>query len=92
MSKYGYTSIPIAMVRQLHNEMQIHVQNDGKYSELFPVINGVKRGCVMAPTLLSMMFSAMLTDAFKDCDACFPIRYRKLFNIRQFQGVDRCTK
>ena len=36
-----------------------------------------------------MMFSAMLTDAFKECDAGFPIRYRfdsKLFNLRQLQA------
>ena len=28
-------------------------------SEPFEVTNGVKQGCVMAPTLFSMMFSAM---------------------------------
>ena len=30
------------------------------------------------------MFSAILTDAFQDCDDCFPIRYRvngNLFNL-----------
>ena len=46
--------------------------------------NGVKLGCAMAPTLFSMMFSAMLTDAFQDIDAAFPIRYRfdgKLLNL-----------
>ena len=39
----------------------------------------------MAPTLFSMMFSAMLTDTFQDVDAGFPIRYRfdgKLLNLR----------
>ena len=45
--------------------MQARVQNDGEYSEPFPVTNGVKQDCVMAPTLFSMMFSAMLTYAFK---------------------------
>ena len=40
------------------------VQNDGGYSEPFPVTNMVKQGCVMAPTLFSMMFSARLTDTF----------------------------
>ena len=36
-----------------------------------------------------MMFSAMLTDAFQDCDAGFPVKYRfggKLFNLRRLQA------
>ena len=61
----------------------------------FPVTNGVKQGCVMAPTLFSMMFSAMLTDAFQDVDAGFPIRYRfdgKLLNLRRLQAISRCRQ
>ena len=46
------------------------------YFEPFPVNDGVKQYCVMAPTLFSVMCSAMLKDAFHDCDAGFPIRYR----------------
>ena len=68
------------------------VQNDGEYSEPFTVTNGVTQGCVMAPTLFSMMFSAMLTDAFQDVDAGFPIRYRfdgKLLNLRRLQAKSK---
>ena len=46
----------------------------------------------MAPTLFSMMFSAMLTDAFQDVDAAFPIRYRfegKLLNLRRLQAKSK---
>ena len=46
----------------------------------------------MAPTLFSMMFSAMLTDAFQDVDAGFPIRYRfdgKLLNLRSLQAKSK---
>ena len=64
MAKYGYAPISIAMVRQFHDGMQVRVQNDGKYSEPFPVTNRVKQACVMAPTLFRIMFSVMLTDAF----------------------------
>ena len=64
MTKFGCPPRYIAMVRQIHDSMQARVQNDGEYSEPFPVTNGVKQGCVMAPTLFSMMFSDMLTDAF----------------------------
>ena len=64
MAKYGYAPISIAMVRQFHDGMQVRVQNDGEYSEPFPVTNRVEQGYVTAPILFSMMFSAMLTDAF----------------------------
>ena len=77
------------MVRQFHDGMQARGQNDGEYSEQFPVTNGVKQGCIMAPTLFSMMFSAMLTDTLQDVDAGFPIRYRfdgKLLNLRRLQA------
>ena len=82
----------IAMVRQFHDGMQARVHNDGEYSEPFSVTNGVKRGFVMAPTLFSMMFSAMLTDAFQDVEAGFPIRYRlngKLLNLRRLQAKSK---
>ena len=66
------------------------VQDQGNYSEPFAVTNDVKRGCVLAPILFSLMFSAMLTDAFRDSDmgvGC--LRYRtdgKLFNLRRLQA------
>ena len=86
MAKFGCPPRYIAMVRQFHDGMQARVQNDGEYSEPFPVTNGVKQGCVMAPTLFSMMFSAMLTDAFQDIDAGFPIR---LLNLRRLQAKSK---
>ena len=49
----------------------------------------VKQDCVMAPTLFSMMFSAMLMDAFQDSDTGFLIRYRfdgNIFNFRRLQA------
>ena len=49
-------------------------------------------GCVLASTLFSIMFSAMLTDAFSDCDNGIPIRYRfdgKFFNPRRLQAKSK---
>ena len=81
MATFGCPPRYIAMVRQFHDGIQARVQNDGVYSEPFLVTNGVKHGCVMAPTLFSMMFSAMHTDAFQDVDAGVPIRYRWLMLV-----------
>ena len=92
MAKFGCPAKFIAMVRQLHDGMTARVQNDGEGSDPFPVTNGVKQGCVLASTLFSMMFSAMLTDAFQDGDNGIPIRYRfdgKLFNLRRLQAKSK---
>ena len=54
--------------------------------------NGVKQGYVFAPMLFSLMFSAMLTDAFRETSPGIPIRYRcdgKLFNPRRLQAVTK---
>ena len=76
MAKFGCPPRYLTMVWKFHDGMQACVQNDGEYSEPFPVTNKVKQSCVMAPTLFSMMFSAMLTDTFQAVDVGFPIRYR----------------
>ena len=75
MAKFGCPPRYIAMVWQFHDGMQTRIQNDGEYSKPFQVANGVKQGCVIALTLFSMMFSAMLTNGFQDVDAAFLIRY-----------------
>ncbi|BHF67789.1 hypothetical protein SprV_0301081800 [Sparganum proliferum] len=66
MRKFGCPERFIEMVRQLHDGMMARVTDNGAVSEAFAVTNGVKQGCVLAPTLLSLMFSAMLMDAYRD--------------------------
>ena len=64
----------------------------GGIGDPFPVTNGVKQGCVLASTLFSKMFSAMLTDAFLDGDNGIPIRYcfdGKLLNLRRLQAKSK---
>ena len=92
MAKFGCPTKFIAMVRQFHDGMLARIQNDGEFSDPFPVTNGAKKGCVLALTLFSIMFSAMLTAAFQDGDNGIPIRYRfdgKLFNLRSLQAKSK---
>jgi len=77
------------MVRQFHDGMKARVQDDGEYSEPFLVTNGVKQGCVLDPTLFSVVISAMLSDAFHHGDIVVSFRYRtdgSLFNLRRLQA------
>ena len=89
LAKYGCPGKFILIIRQFHDGMRAHVQDNGTLTEPFSVSNGVKQGCVLAPTLFSIMFSAMLTDAFRDCYVGININYRidgQLFNPRHLQA------
>ncbi|XP_037783545.1 uncharacterized protein LOC119579712 [Penaeus monodon] len=92
MGKFGCPSKIITIVRQFHDGMLVKVLDDGDESEAFPVTNGVKQGCVLAPTLFSTVFSVMLIDAFRDCQDGMHVRYRTdggLFNLRCLQDVTK---
>nr|VZI16038.1 unnamed protein product [Spirometra erinaceieuropaei] len=65
-TKFGCPERFTQTVRQLHDGMMARVTDNGAVSEAFAVTNGVKQGCVLAPTLFSLMFSAMLMDAYRD--------------------------
>ena len=52
----------------------------------FPISNGVKQGCVLAPTLFFSFFSTMLREAKEDQPDGIYIRFRtdgSLFNFRR---------
>ena len=53
------------MIEALYTGMMANVSVGGEASESFSVTNGVKQGCVLAPTLSSFL-SAMLDEAFRD--------------------------
>ncbi|VDL89591.1 unnamed protein product [Schistocephalus solidus] len=63
MQKFGCPERFTHMVRQRQDGMTARVTDNGTVSEAFAVTNGVKQGCVLSPTLIIRMFSAMLMDA-----------------------------
>uniref|UniRef100_K7EZK3 Reverse transcriptase domain-containing protein n=1 Tax=Pelodiscus sinensis TaxID=13735 RepID=K7EZK3_PELSI len=88
MAKFGCPDTFIEMVKQFHDGMLARVQDHGNYSEPFTVTNGVKQGCILAPSLFSLMFSAVLIDAFRESNVGIDLRYRfdgRLFNLRRLQ-------
>ena len=79
------------MIMQLHEGQYGQVRLNENLSEPFPIANGVKQGCVLAPTLFSIFFSMMLKQAIADLedDEFVYIRYRfdgSLFNLRRLQA------
>ncbi|BHF74784.1 hypothetical protein SprV_0501787200 [Sparganum proliferum] len=76
MQKFGCPERFVQMVRQLHDGMMACVTDNGAVSEAIAVTNGVKQGCVLAPTLFTLLFSAMLVDAYRDEPPGIRIAYR----------------
>nr|VZI32041.1 unnamed protein product [Spirometra erinaceieuropaei] len=94
MQKFGCPERFTQMVRQLHDGMMARVTDNGAVSEAFAVTNGVKQGCVLAPTLFSLMFSAMLMDAYRDERPGIRIAYRTdghLLNQRRMHFKSRVS-
>ncbi|VDL95315.1 unnamed protein product [Schistocephalus solidus] len=82
------------MVRQLHDGMTARGTDNGPVSEAFAVTNGVKQGCILAPTLFSLMYSAMLMDAYRDERPGIRIAYRTdghLLNNQRMQAPMRVS-
>ena len=81
----------LQMVIQLHENQRCQARLNGDLSEPFPISNGVKQGCVLAPTLFSIFFSMMLKQATEDLDddEGVYVRYRldgSLFNLRRLHA------
>ncbi|XP_069160585.1 uncharacterized protein [Procambarus clarkii] len=66
MEKFGSPGKFTVIVRQFHEGMMTKVLDNGEESTVIPGTSGVKQGYVLALTLFSMVFSAMLTDVFLD--------------------------
>ncbi|XP_076045742.1 uncharacterized protein LOC143027984 [Oratosquilla oratoria] len=78
-------------VIQLHENHRGQIRLNEDLSEPFPISNGVKQGCVLAPTLFSIFFSMTLKQATEDMDDedGVYVRHRldgSLFNLRHLQA------
>ena len=91
MERLGCPPRFLNMVIQLHDDQRGQVRLNGDLSEPFAISNGVKQGCVLAPSLFSIFFSMMLRQATEDLndDDSIYIRYRldgNIFNLRRLQA------
>ena len=67
----------------------------GEVSESFSVTNGIKQGCVLAPTLVSIFLLAVLDEAFRDIGDGIYIQSRQsddLFNVAPFRAKTKSTR
>ena len=83
------------MIEALHTGMMPYVSVVGQVSESFSVTNGVKQGCVLAPTLFAIFLSAMLDEASLDVGDGVYVQSRQsadLFNVAHFRAKTKTTR
>ncbi|KAJ7413320.1 hypothetical protein BTVI_43795 [Pitangus sulphuratus] len=81
----------LKMIILLHEDQCDQVRYGDALSEPFLITNGVKQGCILAPTLFTIFFSMMLQRATEDLDEVnnIYIQYHtngSLFNLRQLKA------
>jgi hypothetical protein len=84
----------LSIVREFHCNMKSTVQFDGSRSNEFPIECGVKQGCVLAPTLFGIFFSALLRRAFP-ADSGVLLHSRstgKLFNLARLRAKSKIRR
>ena len=89
LSKIGCPPKLLSLIRSFHQNMKGTVQFDGNLSEPFVICNGVKQGCVLAPTLFGIFFSMLLKHAFGDVKEGIFLRTRsdgRLFNLARLKA------
>ena len=88
MTKFGCPVKFIAMVRQFHDGMLARVQNDGEFSDPFPVTNGVKQGCVLVSAWCFLPCLQMLSRMVKMVYLS-GIALKGNFNLRRLQAKSK---
>ena len=90
LRKLGCPDHFVHLITALHSDMNARVSLKGELGDPFGVKNGVKQGCVLAPTLFSIYLSIVLKHAFKDHKKGVLIQSRPgadLFNVKLFKSV-----
>lgn len=58
--KYGVPQSMLNVIRSLHDGMSAEVTVDGQVAPEFEVCNGLRQGCVIAPTLFNLYFALVM--------------------------------
>ncbi|KAL8614142.1 hypothetical protein ACOMHN_026359 [Nucella lapillus] len=91
LPRIGIPPKMVKIIKCFHDGMNARLVNSSE-KDGFPVTNGVKQRCVVAPTLFSFLFSMMLLSAFKDSDPGIQITYRTDGGILNTQRLKAKTK
>ena len=75
LERQGVPPRLLAVARALHDGMHAKVRVGGNLSGPFPVREGVRQGCLVAPALLNLYYAAVLDEWRRELPADVEVRY-----------------
>ena len=66
MKKMGCPPKSVAILKCLHRDMTVRILVDNELTSEIPYNNGIKQGCILAPTLFAIFAAAMFMHAVSD--------------------------
>ena len=72
---FGCPEKLVHMIRLFHDDMLARIKINGQLSDPFPVINGVKQGCKMAPIMFAIFLAAALSSSQTEDGVLIKFRY-----------------
>ena len=67
LKKYGVPPSMLSIVHSLHDGMSAEVTVNGQVAPEFEICNGLKQGCVIAPTLFNLYFALVMEHWRSKC-------------------------
>ena len=95
LQKIGCPPKLLQLIVAFHEDTKGAVQYDGLLSDHFPIRNGVKQGCVLAPTLFGTFFSLLLSFAFRQSEDGIYLHTRTdggLFNLARLRSKTKVRR
>ena len=89
LKRYGIPDKIINILESFHSGMEGKVSRQGEILEPFKINNGLRQGCVLAPVLFNIFFTAVFAAAFQELGEGIPIRYKlndRIFDSRNLQS------
>ena len=96
LEKYGIPPNMLSIIRSFHDGMQAEIRGGDTTTDKIKVLNGLRQGCTLAPSLFNLYFNAMMSTWRAKCpEAGVTIRYkhgRKLVGDRTAKSRLECVK
>ena len=88
MRKYNICANIVCTTEQLYDKATCAVQMYGSIGERFRTTVGVRKGCLLSPTLFNIFLERIISDALEEHDGKVSIDGRNITNLQFADDID----